>query len=479
VGFLLNFKNETDTKNRDIIVSLVKKHLYLTEESFNMFESRMFEPDIDNIYARNIGNDLRFRIDIPENMLHHFDKGWKSFEKYKSYIKKYKITYSDFKSNKIFHKKNTLKIFKFLMQHYLEKKHFEDFYFDYNSFDSNNEYHIKEAKRWFEFRSEESLLKVIENSIRRDIETIGNYRLPDKANISIVLSLNFADWFLCSTAESWGSCLNLESGGDGMYWTGLPGLIGDKNRAMLYITDGKKKEYLGIEVDKILSRSWILLDKKDEINIVKWYPQKIMKASDINKLSGLDMKFIVKNESFRSKHKVNLLRFKNYCSSFIYQDHTRFEKEYIVAGGSGMYYYDKQNLEEGGVFGNCKSFRSIVKFNKTVGDYPYDTRYCCICEDEVNDDDIHYSPNGDSYCPDCFYENYFYCESCDEIFSISFVHGIGHETLCSMCYDNEYFTCNECGEATPKNEGKEYQNKFLCEKCYEEAKEEEEFDKKE
>jgi hypothetical protein len=76
---------------------------------------------------------------------------------------------------------------------------------------------------------------------------------------------------MCSTAEEWSSCLGLQNTCPACYWTGLPGIIGDKNRAMVYVTDGTKKNYRGIIVDKMITRSWIITmrnDKKSPTNIV-------------------------------------------------------------------------------------------------------------------------------------------------------------------------------------------------------------------
>ena len=94
----------------------------------------------------------------------------------------------------------------------------------------------------------------------------------------LVISLNYADWFLCSTSENWDSCLSLDSTYDSCFWMGLPQLIGDKSRAMVYVTKkGKKKNYNGIEVDSIIFRTWIQLarDKRGHetyISFVRQYP---------------------------------------------------------------------------------------------------------------------------------------------------------------------------------------------------------------
>ena len=68
------------------------------------------------------------------------------------------------------------------------------------------------------------------------------------------------DWLLASTAEKFSSCFNLDNpnGGGYSFCLGIPFLSGDKNRMMLYITDGTKKEFMGLKVDSVQTRTWCL-----------------------------------------------------------------------------------------------------------------------------------------------------------------------------------------------------------------------------
>lgn len=112
--------------------------------------------------------------------------------------------------------------------------------------------------------SVERFKKLLDVLIRIESEIIGKYKKPNKKTIELVISLNPVDWLLCSTAESWGSCLNLES--NYMFYLGLPSLIGDKNRALVYLTDGTKKKYRKMEVDHFMSRSWTALVREKRTN---------------------------------------------------------------------------------------------------------------------------------------------------------------------------------------------------------------------
>ena len=152
-------------------------------------------------------------------------------------------------------------------------------------------------------------VKFVEIEVMERLEKIGAVTFP-KSGVQLVLSLNFADWFLASTAEKWTSCISLESDYEEAFWSGLPGLIGDKNRALLYITDGKQKDYYGIKVDRIIARSWILTvrqksDNKTFFSFVGSYPI----HADLEELAKkyFEMKFISKGEKFISRYYAELL----------------------------------------------------------------------------------------------------------------------------------------------------------------------------
>ena len=112
------------------------------------------------------------------------------------------------------------------------------------------------------------LLRSILRHIDEILYEINCKKLPfdmkgEKKKFEVVISANFADWFLASTGENWHSCISLESTFSQSYWFGNPGMITDRNRAIIYITDGVEKEYHGIVVDRILARSFIHIARND------------------------------------------------------------------------------------------------------------------------------------------------------------------------------------------------------------------------
>lgn len=133
-----------------------------------------------------------------------------------------------------------------------------------------------------------------EKYIRRVFADITQEKFFKGQELELVFSLNYADWFLASTGDSWSSCISLYSNYDECFWTGIPQLIGDKSRAMIYITEknGKKKEFHGIKVDKFIARSWIQLWRSKSTNetlfsITKSYPIEIKVKDNLENILGL------------------------------------------------------------------------------------------------------------------------------------------------------------------------------------------------
>lgn len=252
-------QNLIETKNKLKLNKLIKNHFNLMDESQKLFEQRLkFERPIAKEWKEIIGDapDLRARFDVGSEYLKSVDEGWEIFQnEFPSYIDSRKISYENFRENSVVVNKNKVKIGKDLI----------NFYKDY-------------AKKTYLENISAFFLKNIEEQIRLSLEEIGKKKLPKDNNFKLVVSLNFADWFMCSTSENWTSCLDVESRYEESFWIGLPGLIGDKNRALIYLTDGKKKRYEGIEVDRFLNRSWALLQRgekkesKGKVFIVKSYP---------------------------------------------------------------------------------------------------------------------------------------------------------------------------------------------------------------
>jgi hypothetical protein len=74
---------------------------------------------------------------------------------------------------------------------------------------------------------------------------------------------------------------------------------------------------------------------------------------------------------------------------------------------------------------------------------------CSKCDCDLEEDEVMLGADDDFYCEDCFYEDFFFCSSCDRLGyiddAISLVDG---RQICKMCFDDlDYMYCDGCEEA--------------------------------
>jgi hypothetical protein len=453
-------------KNYGIIEGLVEKYFPLDEESMEKFSKSLYNPEIDERYKELIDSEnLRLKVPLTQEDAESFDIGWKDFKDiFRSFINEYDITYGDFSRGTAVHEKQSVKISKLMAK----------FYFD------NKELFTRTIYGCYE---NEVTMKLVSKHINRTYaELSGNkFSMKDK-NYSLVLSLNFADWFLCSSGESWTSCLNLDSGYSGAYWSGLPGTIIDKNRALLYFTTGEKKEYQGITVDKITKRSWVLLDRDDIFHIIRFFPQKIQHELIQRKFPGT-WKY-VPNESYkwRSKHELDFLKHKTGDSCFIYQDNTQIEKEngkfsFISSPGNGGFWhtnkrndvvYDELFSYDGGLY-------SLIRHERNLNDFiRFNGHRCHHCSSNIynDDNDINWY-HGGPFCGDCFSRLFVPCPRCDEpardedFHNVMNEHGVV-EKMCETCFERLYAKCSTCGNYHLKESDMMTLtfNGYICNPCF-------------
>lgn len=337
---------QQETKNKILFKNIVEEAFELDKESLKLFKHLLFfERDIAPEYKKIIKDapDLRARFNLNDlgeedlfNLLEEKDNGYEIFKNvFFDFKEHYGITYREYFKNKKQVEGNEVKLSKLINNFYTDKLH--NLLSDLNVFlrvhtDSrhkifkylNNKFSLKEdinssiyrCKMGYAIQSNEitmnfaldgvDYIKEIEEKRnlteedRKELvsfitqlvnEEIGKYKPSKDKKLQLVFSLNPVDWFLCSTGNNWSSCLNLENEGE-VFWQGLPQLIGDKNRAMVYLTDGTQKEYMGIEVDKVITRSWVLLLRTKEDNITHFH---FVREYPGNKgLKGLCEKFIGK-----------------------------------------------------------------------------------------------------------------------------------------------------------------------------------------
>ena len=447
---------ETDIINNNKISDIVEKHFNLTKESIEIFKNNLFnnnnERIIDPKLKEMLGDDLRISLDISEEIYSDIDYGWYLFkDNFNDMILNsgYEITYKTFRENKIIDGKGFQKLFK-------ATKKF------YKSDPDRMRIFVDKVSRWDHVADYNVAL---DNKFKKITEEIGKYKIPNK-KMKMVVSMNFADWFLGATSESWSSCLDLESENEGAFWSGLPGIITDPNRIMFYITDGSKKTYQGIEVDHVITRTWGILTDDNSIFPVRSYPTGIMKTPILNNLFK-NFKFREdvadkfewnpeeKHDDWFSKYPIELLYNNEGETSYIYQDHSTFcelgdSTARIKRNESGMHTIIDNKVTTDSAYFYTAGLESLIERKEDLGGYISGLTGCESCGCVVTKDDEFVGMDGETLCLTCYEDKYTYCEKCGDL--TDHAHYYRQEILCELCYANEVVMCYECEDILENDE---------------------------
>ena len=495
--------NDKDVSNTKIIDSIVRDHFSLDYSSYNYFHNQISNPEVcEQIYSLFAKyNSTRISFDLPASVLEKIDNSWSMFKSYfEDFYGESNIQYSDYSQNVIEINKNKVKIKKAVLSFYLNKfdsitenmikndefvnffknkelyqKICDRYYYEvfqgfFTIFFSHykvlrfasyveNEMTLQEEPteelREHNKQEREAFRDYIKNEVESKWADVTRTKISNK-KMKIVLSINYADWFLCSTKENWGSCLNLESDSIN-YWYGLPGLIGDKNRIMIYITpEGETKNYKGIETDRFLYRTWAVLDEQEDFNVIKWYPnEKIGRKNVINEFLSEKTGFGFNQAStnrFRSLLPIRNLFTNNGFSLFPYCDDSKIDDDgYISDGSGGMFYFMKNSslgVYDGEVFSSedFTSLSEVINANSSIEGLS-DAFICSISGTRIARGYEYYSPDGEVVCEECYHENYFTCSECGEVCNIEDrFFGENGEELCSTCFHDTHFVSDISGE---------------------------------
>ena len=394
--------------NMDLKDIIVEK-FGLDEESKERFIESYDNPFVDESLKEFIGEDYRFRTPLPRSLYKEFDRGWVTLKNIlPDFIHKYDITYNDFYRNKKTHEKNDLKIIKLIRNYVNDKMPINDYHSFLINMRSYEEVKFDKLRQYCRDKGIDiGSFKSLNKALSLFIDRINELRFSKTQNIEIVLSLNYNDWFLSTTGETWRTCLSLESPSFASYWISLAGSVVDRNLSLLYITNGEKKSYLDFQMDKVLSRSWVLLDKKSTLNAVRFYPSEIIKVKDLSSFYPIPIKNI--SMSYRSKYRIHPLYFENGYTNYIYQDKTKpFNLEgdsfELHGGGKGLQTIYKGKVFEGPVFNYTDGLSNLINNINDINVLKFFKKpYTCFSCGELISSGRHIKKDryDNSYCMNC------------------------------------------------------------------------------
>jgi hypothetical protein len=469
---------EQDLKNFEIIDKLVTNHFSLSKEGLALFKKVLHNKEekmkyIDEQFHQYLGEDLRGNFELPFTLRSGMDDGWTMFRDiFSEFVDHHEVSYSDYSKNRIVINKQEAKLFKYIKKWYLENEKYIEYF-------RNSVWRRLDG---FSYSDRENF----DVCFKKASEKIGTMKLPDK-DLKAVLSFNFADWFMVSTSESWSSCLNLQSDYEACYWSGLPGLITDPNRMLIYVTDGKTKNYQGIIVNKFVTRTWGLLEKSGKVFPVRHYPLQLISDEAMPAIfpfpvyeGALDKD----NDGFgKGKHyfKDIITNYENE-GIYIYQDGTGFELEEDEEGNqkisiekshSGYHKVVRKNgkwrLDEDTLYDYTEGLDGLISRGLELSDSPESGIPCYNCGDNVDEDDVYYGDDDQPYCEHCFNSNFTCCSTCGETISIEDANqGSDGDYYCARHFENRFFYCDNCSEVCAHDDGYSTDDHVYCESCFEE-----------
>lgn len=336
---------EEFNSNKSAFIGLCRDTFDFNEKSVAYLEKRLsdeWEPAVE--YKNLIGcdgstyEDQRIRLDLDmadagvQSLFERTDEAYDMFKRtFATVLHKLEseygcpIRYKEFIENKAVFKKNITKIKKIFEAVYNEKHGcFEN--------DADSKYTAENVSKF----------------IVRQFERIGASKKSAK-KLQLVISFNPVDWLLASTSENWSSCLNLaNSQGGYQYCLGLPFLAGDPNRAMMYITDGSRKEFMGLKTDHFQSRTWAMVNKNGLICLTKWYPNDTIGVKPVSAITKQEGAFGTRESFNGGKYPIDLLATNMGAFVGIYSDMGKYEEKdgrlWIVGNGKDGQQVFTENL---------------------------------------------------------------------------------------------------------------------------------------
>lgn len=383
-------------------------------DGLESFKKQINNQDISSVYKKIIMEDKRFIVKIEDEHRQIIDSGWKLFQKeFKEFCEKFSITYTDFTNNSFKEGKQTKKLFKSVKLFYPKFK----------------------------------------LSTEGAIERISSLCLPKK-DLFYVFSVNLNDFILCSTKNSWTSCLDFNGGS---FWSSLSGFLVDKNRAIIYVSDLEEKNYKGIESYKMYDRSWCLLDSNNDINVNISYPKKEEpNVLIISKIFGIDFKTL--KNSFKSKFLIKPIFNDNKVFPYGYQDNSSFILEENGARIKGSDGYGCYAITKN--FFGKKEIERHDDLYLVEEDSPINIKDTFMTECELcgKKESSNICINDTMYCKECFDKEKIECFCCGKSFKEKFIT-TDNEVVCRKCKKKEEYTkCIKCNK---------YHSELgeLCENC--------------
>ncbi len=299
----------------------------------------------------------------------------------------------------------------------------------------------------------------------RLVEELTTLRATKKQTY-LCVSRNPVDFLMASTNQSFSSCINLESDFEGAYYLGLPSMVLDTNRYMVFLTTGKiKKHTVKGRVFKHFGysqRSWILLgrDKTGKLSaeLPRIFPEEENKFLPAACRSAVGVGIV--DQIIGESWKPARFAFDPDEVAAIY-----FDSGYVDDYPFGISYDRNDDVRKGTPMG----INWTRGFSAWSGE-PANGEKCEDCGAYFSRDTMTDVCNARLLvCQSCLDDDYFYCDSCDTWERVGSATRVGDNYYCEYCLDRYFFQCEECGDYFRDGRGidvtNEHGNILCCPSC--------------
>ena len=87
----------------------------------------------------------------------------------------------------------------------------------------------------------------------------------------------------------------------------------------------------------------------------------------------------------------------------------------------------------------------------------------CVIENEY---DINETPDGETWCSDCFNDYYAVCDGCEETIDRDYAYWAFDGVYCETCFDERYVWCCRCGEPVDIDNYIDTPDGYMCYDCF-------------
>lgn len=301
------------------------------------------------------------------------------------------------------------------------------------------------------------LLKIgIPKEAVEEVTTLKN----SSEQLYLTLSRNPVDYLMCSTGQSFKSCMGLESKFEGAFYMGLPSIFNDHSRFIAFTSNGKPYQYTikGMEFNyfRYHQRTWVLYDpESDKISIERHYPNHTIRFDPImEKELNLCTGYI--DHSFKSKVIRNLAE----EIIHVYPDKVGVE----VTDGGDKYYY-LYDLGSSGIHEAEYNWKGGFEELSDPEDLrqPYYEYECDWCGEGI--DDYTYV-QGDCVCDHCAETEAARCSHCGELEHIAHIQEVHNgDEVCRLCMSEHYLKCSDCDGIHLQEDLTSTEDGYVCAMC--------------